>query len=242
MLMFTQLTRRIVRHSLSHGCVLLVMTSALSAPSFASAPPTTPPDWPRAGGFGPSGHSFGSPGSGTNIIDTLVGDTSGRDWTDKDLASIIEIGAQISPRWGKALQERFDSDPQEMKRSLRGGGRRLAAMLVLREKAPAVFEAKIAELRAAAESQRLMDTLLQARARNASPEEVDALDAALLAAARVEVDLSLKTRAEELRALEDALTRFKDELAADAAHREELSAALVERLHSAPRGPKRPLQ
>ncbi len=228
---FAQLARR------SAAACMLMVTSATFA-----APPHTPPDWPRAGGFGPAGHAILSPGGGGGLMETIVGDTSRREWTDADLKSIIEIGGQISSRWGEALKARFEADPEELRRSLRGGGRRMAAMLILREKAPLVFEAKIAELRAAAQSQRLVEELQRARARNAPAEELEARGAELEAAAREEVDRSLATRAAELQALEDALARFKSELEADVARRDALSTALQERLLSMPRAPKRPSQ
>ncbi len=202
-------------------------TIALSLAPWAAAapPPNAPPDWPRAGGFGPSG-------SGTSIIDTIVGDTSRREWSDEDLKSMIEIATRISPRWASAMEERFAKDPEEMRRSLRGGARRMGAMLVLREKAPKVFEAKVAELRAGAESQRALDELMQGKARGATPKELATLEAALTLCASTEVDLALKTRTEELSALADAMARFQDELVADEQRREELTARLLERLHA----------
>ncbi len=221
----------------------LIAMCVLCAPTASAiAPPTTPPDWPRAGGFGPAGHAIGLPGSGGNLMDSIVGDTSQRKWSDADLKSIIEIGSQISPRWGESLQARFDADPEEMRRALRGGGRRMAAMLILREKAPAVFEAKVAELRAAAHSQRLVEELLNARSRHANGDEIEALGAQLVAATREEVDRSLATRVAELSALEEALARFKNELDADASRKEALAQALHDRLLSAPRAPRRPAQ
>ncbi len=108
----------------------------------------------------------------------------------------------------------------------------MGAMLVLREKAPKVFEAKVAELRAGAESQRALDELMQGKARGATPKELATLEAALTVCASTEVDLALKTRTEELSALADAMARFQDELVADEQRREELTARLLERLHA----------
>ncbi len=187
------------------------------------------PDWPRAGGFGPGGQNSERPMIEGLVIEGLIPGTFGRrELTNDDVARAIAVAKEISPEWGEAIEARAKSDPEQMKSNLRGSARRLLGMVALKERAPKVFEAKVAELRAQAETDRASKELRKAMEAG-SPDEksLAALRQALDEASAKQVDATLAARRQELDALDARVKKLRADIDADAANRKALAAEVA---------------
>ncbi len=185
-----------------------------------------PPDWPRAGGFGPEGGAAGL------AIETLVagGEFGGRVLTDEDVARAVAVAHAVSPEWGAAIEARAKADPEQMRVALRTGARRLLALAALRERAPAVYEAKVVELRAQAETARAAGALRTAEVdAAASGDDRLRARAELEACARRQVEATLAVREAELAALEVLVERMRAELESDRTRTAELAEDVASR-------------
>lgn len=189
-----------------------------------------PPDWPRAGGFGPSGQDAERPMIEGLVMEGLLPAGFGRrELTDADVVQAISVAKEVAPEWGAMIEERWSDEPAKLKASLRTGGRRLLGLVALKERAPVVFAAKVAELRAQAETNRVADELARVESEGAPPEAVAAAKAALEAAARTQVGATLAARRAELDALEARVRALREDVASDAARADELAAETVDR-------------
>lgn len=200
-----------------------------------------PPDWPRAGGFGPGGQGAERPMIEGLVLEGMIPSSFGRrELTDEDLARVLAVAREVSPEWGAAIEERIKTDPAQVKSALRTSGRRLLGLAALKERAPKVFEVKVAELRAQAETER---TAVGLRAleglSEASAPTVEAGEKALADAAARQVEATLAARRAELDALEERLKRLRAEVEADAARRAELAAEVAERAKKRAEEPRR---
>ncbi len=140
-----------------------------------------------------------------------------REFTDDDVMRAIEVAKEVSPSWGQALEARAQEDMEQLKSALRGRARRLLELLALKERAPLVYQAKITELRAQAETSRAAAELRAAEGDAAgAPDKVRQLRAALDEAARKQVEATLAARRAELVALDERLTQLRGNLEADA--------------------------
>lgn len=193
-----------------------------------------PPDWPRAGGFGPNAQGGDRPMIEGLVVEGLIPGTFGRrELTDEDLARAAAVAREISPEWGDLIEGRIKQDPTQVKSLLRTSGRRLLGLVALKERAPKVFDAKVAELRAQAECDRLFGKLGEVQgAADAKPEAVAAAKSALEGAAARQVDATLEARRRELDALEERMKKLRADVEADAARRTELAQEVVKRLEN----------
>ena len=181
-----------------------------------------PPDWPRAGGFGAA--------SERPMIEGLVAESingpmrARRELTDDDVMRAIEVAKEVAPSWGQALQARAQEDMEQFKMALRGRARRLLELLALKERAPVVYQAKITELRAQADTERAAAELRAAEHdASVTAEKLTQLRAGLDDAARKQVDATLAARRAELVALDERLTQLRGKLDADATIAAELA-------------------
>lgn len=193
-----------------------------------------PPDWPRAGGFGPNAQGGERPMIEGLVIEGLIPGAFGRrELNDDDLARAVAVAREISPEWGDAIEARIKQDSAQVKLALRTSGRRLLGLVALKERAPNVYEAKVAELRAQAECDRLFGKLGEAQgAAEAKPEDVAAAKSALESAAARQVDATIEARRRELDALEERMKKLRADVEADAARRTELAQEVVKRLEA----------
>lgn len=195
-----------------------------------------PPDWPRAGGFGPNSQGERPMIEGLVVEGLIPGAFGRRELTDDDLARAVAVAREISPEWGELLEGRIKQDAAQVRLALRTSGRRLLGLVALKERAPKVFDAKVSELRAQAECDRLFGKLVELQgAAPAKPEEVAAAQAALEAAAARQVDATLDARRRELDALEERMKKLRADVDTDAARRAELAREVVQRLEGAKR-------
>lgn len=193
-----------------------------------------PPDWPRAGGFGPERPMA----EGLAIETIVVGDAIRRELTDADLERVVAVAREVSPEWGETLAVRAKENPEQVKEALRGGARRLLALTALKERAPKVFAAKVAELRAQGETARAVAELRRLESDAASTEDsLAAARAALDQCAKRQVEATIAARAEELSALEQYIERMRKDLARDGGNVESLAKELSQRARE--RGPRR---
>jgi hypothetical protein len=194
-----------------------------------------PPDWPRAGGFGPERPMA----EGLAIETIVVGDAIRRELTDADLERVVAVAREVSPEWGETLAARAKESPEQVKEALRGGARRLLALTALKERAPKVFAAKVAELRAQGETARAVAELRRLESDAASTDAaLAAARAALDQCAMRQVEATIAARAEELSALEQYIERMRKDLARDGGNAEALAKELAERARE--RGSRRP--
>ncbi|MEY3026736.1 MAG: hypothetical protein RLZZ238_1633 [Planctomycetota bacterium] len=203
-----------------------------------------PPDWPRAGGFGPrGGDRLGVEG----LVDGLVGGGADglarRELTDEDLARVVEVAREVSPEWGDGLAARREQSPDQLRVLLRTSGRRLLGLAALKERAPEVYAAKIAELKAQAVTERVASELRRAEeaveavsgqgaAREAAEARVAELEQRLSAAAASQIDATLAARRAEIEALEQRLAAIRTEIAQDERARDAMAEEVVERIRS----------
>jgi hypothetical protein len=192
-----------------------------------------PPDWPRAGGFGPGAQGLERPMIEGLVIEGLIpGTFARRELTDGDVARVVAVAKEVSPEWGAAIEAKVQQDAEQVKASLRTSGRRLLGLVALKERAPAVFAAKVAELRAQAETDRAATELQAAEAADGAARneaEIAKLTEALAAAAARQVDATLAARRAELDALEERLTKLRADVASDGARRDELAGEVARR-------------
>jgi hypothetical protein len=122
---------------------------------------------------------------------------------------------------------------------LRTSGRRLLGLVALKERAPVVFAAKVAELRAQAETDRAATELREAEADSSTDSPaagaaergpgIERLREALAAASARQVDATLAARRAELDALEERLAKLRSDLEADRGRRTDMAAEVAKR-------------
>ena len=189
-----------------------------------------PPDWPRAGGFGPSGQDGERPMIEGLVVEGLLPPGAGRrELTDADVVQAIAVAKEVAPEWGAMIEERCAVEPAKLKASLRTSGRRLLGLVALKERAPVVFAAKVAELRAQAETNRAAEELTRVESEGASPDAVTAARTALEVAARAQVEATLAARRAELDALEARVRALREDVVSDASRADGLAAEVADR-------------
>jgi len=205
-----------------------------------------PPDWPRAGGFGTRERGLIE---GLVAGDAAGADLSRREITDEELSRALKLAARVSEDWGRTLAARAEQDPAQLKAALRTTGRRLFALLVLEQRAPKLFEAKIAELRAQGETARAAEALKRAQedgaragdpaAPAAEPKDdasLGPLRAALDAAIARQIEATLAVRREELVAIEARIAEMRGAIEKDAAD----TAVIAEEIRTRALSPRQP--
>jgi hypothetical protein len=160
---------------------------------------------------------------------------AGEAWPDVQ-RRVMEVLRDVNPPWATAVEERMAADPEGTRRVLQQGARRLMALAVLKERNPALYELKVAELRKQAEVREIAIAFHAAREAGDEARTAE-LAAQLDEAARASVELGLRARAEELAALERTVEEFRAELAADTEASGDRAAEIVERMsRKAPSG------
>lgn len=182
------------------------------------------------------------------VVQGLMGgqpDGARRALTDEDVAKAVAIAKEIAPDWGAALEARAKEDPARMRGAIGGSARRLLALVALKERAPKVYGARVAELKAQAATARAAGDLRSAEADDSVAADARAarlaqLTAALDEAVSRQVEATLAARREELVALEARLAALKQDLASDGENRAALAAdvkARARELRDAPEAP-----
>lgn len=165
----------------------------------------------------------GPPATGLTPSDPL----QPRDLSPQQLQTLVAVAADVSPEWGAILSSRIKSDPEGVKRAILKSGRRLLALAVLRDQNPELYRLKVDELRMQDQMNALAKRYREAVAAGRE-SEAESWRKQLAEKVREQVDLDLKTRAEELAALDRHVRELKDKLAEDAARRPERIRDLLE--------------
>lgn len=195
-----------------------------------------PPDWPRAGGFGPPSDRQAIEGM---VLDGIVGGREpGREVAPEELEAAIEVAREIAPEWGEILAARADRNERQLRNVLGAAGRRLLALVALRERAPEVYEAKVEELRAQALVERAAQRVGESLREGADEPTIAAAKAALEEAVAAQVAATLAARRVELEALEARIARFRQQLEEDEAAAGRLAAEVLEAIGSRPPRPR----
>ncbi len=203
---------------------------APAAPPGAAKDPTRPPpkDAPRPGGKDSAKDAPGAtappgpPRDRDRGREPGEGGRPGRRFAPENLTAeeideVIEVAAEISPEWGRALRARRDEDPQGLREAIASGGPRLVALSVLKRTHPELYAIRIEDLR--------LQNDLKALARDyrtaleAGGAQAAELEATLRQKIGRQVDLDLRARAIELKALDAQLRQMVDELTQEARER-----------------------
>jgi hypothetical protein len=159
------------------------------------------------------------------------GDLWRRPLAPEQIEQVIGVAGEVVPEWGERLRALQNSDPEALDRALASSGRRLMSLAALRQRSPELYALKVAELRNQMELRRLGGVLRQALAEGRS-DDAAATRAEIRRLAERQVDFGLRTRAEELAAMDAALLRMRLELAEEAKRRQQSIDDLVEAIES----------
>lgn len=165
--------------------------------------------------------------------DAAIASLRSRDLTQEQMGQLIGVVTDVSPEWGALLKERATTDPEGVKRALLSNGGRFLALAVLRDQNPDLYRLKVDELRKQAETKELVRRY---RAANQKGDQAaaQAVYARLESAVRELVDLDLRTRAQELAALDRHVTELKNELHRDTSQRQQRIQQMLEELTKMP--------
>ena len=134
----------------------------------------------------------------------------GRNFSDEDLKSIIEVAEDISPEWASSLRARLVEDPDNARSDFRMYGRRLFGLLMLKRRNPDLYTIRVAELalkKGITDRAAEYHTVLEDDASKAKE-----IDEQLREMVKESVDLELRARAMELEALDLAVRELRNRL------------------------------
>jgi len=138
--------------------------------------------------------------------------------TAEEIDEIVEVAGRISPEWGEALRTRRREDPEALREAIAAGGPRLMGLVVLKRNHPELFELRVEDLRLQNEL-RAVAQEYRAVVGVDLPKTAE-LEAMLRQKVERQVDLDLRARALELKALDAQLRRMVDELSQETRDRE----------------------
>ncbi|MBM4112562.1 MAG: hypothetical protein FJ253_04180, partial [Phycisphaerae bacterium] len=130
---------------------------------------------------------------------------------------MIDVAADISPEWGTALRAKREQDPQGLREAIASGGPRLLGLLVLKRNHPELYAIRVEDLRLQSELKALANEYRAAI--EAGSAKAAELEAQLRQKVNRQVDLDLRARAIELKALDAQVRRMVDELTQEARDR-----------------------
>jgi hypothetical protein len=122
-----------------------------------------------------------------------------------------EMARDVSPELATQLAEQCTKSPDEMSQAMRQSARRLVALAVLKERNPDLYAIRVEDVRLQLELRTLGDAYRAAEAAG-DATKVAALGVQIAAKVRVQVDIDLKARAQELVALDEQMKAMRDDL------------------------------
>lgn len=158
--------------------------------------------------------------------------------SDIPIEKLIEVARDINPNWATSITERLEQDRDGTVRAMAQSGRRLLSLVALRDKDPALYDAKIRELRLQLELRETAIAYHDAKASNRS-DDVERARAKIADLSRKAIDADRRSRSLELLAMERLLAEFVARLRNDSqpAKLESDASQLAERLMQTPPGP-----
>jgi len=124
---------------------------------------------------------------------------------------VIAVARDVSPELATQLAEQCTKSPDEMSQAMRQSARRLVALAVLKERNPDLYAIRVEDVRLQLELRTLGDAYRAAEAAG-DATKVAALGVQIAAKVRVQVDIDLKARAQELVALDEQMKAMRDDL------------------------------
>ena len=158
--------------------------------------------------------------------------------SDVPIEKLIEVARDINPNWATSITERLEQDREGTVRAMAQSGRRLLSLVALRDKDPALYDAKIRELRLQLELRESAIAYHDAKASNRS-DDVERARAKIADLSRKAIDADRRSRSLELLAMERLLAEFVARLRNDSqpAKLESDASELAERLMQTQPGP-----
>ena len=124
---------------------------------------------------------------------------------------VIAVARDVSPELATQLAEQCTKSPDEMSQAMRQSARRLVALAVLKERNPDLYAIRVEDVRLQLELRTLGDAYRAAEAAG-DATKVATLGVQIAAKVRVQVDIDLKARAQELVALDEQMKAMRDDL------------------------------
>ena len=124
---------------------------------------------------------------------------------------IIAVARDVSPDLAAQLEERRTMAPDDMSQAMRQSARRLVALAVIKERNPGLYAIRVEDVRLQLELRTLGDAYRAAQEAS-DAAKIAVLEAQIASKVRVQVDIDLKARAQELLALDEQMKAMRDEL------------------------------
>jgi hypothetical protein len=140
---------------------------------------------------------------------------------------VIAVAKDVSPEMGEKLEQLRDLPPEEKVQAMRQNARRLVTLVVLKKRNPELYDTRVKELRVQLELHGLGEKFMTAEAKKDS-SAMATLGAEIEKKVKIQVELDLKARAQELRAMDQQLVDLKKELEVEVKERAGRVAERVE--------------
>ncbi len=140
---------------------------------------------------------------------------------------VIAVAKDVSPEMGEKLEQLRDLPPEEKVQAMRQNARRLVTLVVLKKRNPELYDTRVKELRVQLELHGLGEKFMTAEAKKDSAA-MATLGAEIEKKVKIQVELDLKARAQELRAMDQQLVDLKKELEVEVKERADRVAERVE--------------
>jgi len=135
------------------------------------------------------------------------------------MTAIIEVAEDVASDWGDELRARQQQDPDGLRQSILSNGRRLIALAVLRDREPELYRLKVIELRLQRETNDALVAYHAAIMADQS-QRAELLLEDVRRRVQQQIDHDLRTRAEELAALDQQVRRLREQLVEDSMNRD----------------------
>lgn len=129
----------------------------------------------------------------------------------------MEVAEQINPQWASSIRGLCEKNPEEFERFIRQSGRRLMALVQLKQKDPDLYETKLSELRIEAQILAATQELRKLHSQGLfDSSEADRLKTELRGMVQNHVAYSLKTRGDNILRLKKHIMALEKQLEQDA--------------------------
>jgi hypothetical protein len=169
------------------------------APAEGAQPEGTRPDGARPDGQRPEGSRGDGPRRGMPPL------------SEEMFEQVIAVGKDVSPEFGEQLEKLRNLSPEEKSQAMRQNARRLVTLAVLKRRNQELYDTRVKELRVQLELHALGEKYMAAEtAKDASA--MATLTTEIQKKVKLQVNLDLKARAQELKAMDKQLEDLKTEL------------------------------
>ena len=152
----------------------------------------------------------------------------------EDYERLIAVADDISPEWASSLRARLGEDPENARADMRRYGRRLFGLAMLKDTNPELYKVRIAEL---ALKKGIRDQASRYHAILATdPGQAEVIASSLKEMVAESVDLELRARALELKALDQAVRELRDRLMSEVTDSKQKAERIWQELLAEPLG------